>query len=211
MNATAGERRLIVGITGASGAAYARRLLQCLADAGVFTHVVVSDHGRRLLAEELGITTLRTDSLLGRAYDGLMIHPFRDVGAEIASGSFRTMGMVICPCSSHTLAAVAAGLGDNLLQRAAQVTLKEGRRLVLVTREMPMSRLDLLNALRLTECGAVICPASPGFYLAPQTIDDLIDFVVGKVLDLFDIPHELKTRWADHLAQQNCPPDRPEA
>jgi 4-hydroxy-3-polyprenylbenzoate decarboxylase len=103
--------------------------------------------------------------------------------------------MVICPCSSNTLAAIAAGLGENLLNRAAAVTLKEGRRLIVVPREMPMSRIDLLNALRLSEAGAVICPASPGFYMLPQTLSDLVDFVVGKLLDLLHVAHELGTRW----------------
>jgi 4-hydroxy-3-polyprenylbenzoate decarboxylase len=107
--------------------------------------------------------------------------------------------MIVCPCSSNRLGSMAAGLGDNLLDRAAAVTLKERRRLVLVAREMPMGRIDLLNALRLTEAGVIFCPASPGFYMRPKTIDDLVDFVVGKLLDLFSIEHELNTRWSEQL------------
>jgi len=192
-------RRIIVGVTGASGAVYARRLIECLCRAGVETHLVVSPHGRRLLHDELNITEVSYAALLGRPCELLVPHPYRDVGSPLGSGSFKTDGMIICPCSSNTLAGIAAGLGDNLLNRAAAVTLKEARRLILVPREMPISRIDLLNALRLSECGAIICPASPGFYMLPRRIDDLVDFVVGKLLDLMNVPHALNTRWADQL------------
>jgi len=193
-------KRLIVGITGASGAPYARRLVACLLEGGTQVHLIVTPPGQRLLHEELGIATLSCRALIGRDDDRLIIQPYRDIGATIASGSFLTDGMVVCPCSGHRLASMATGLGDNLLDRAAAVTLKEQRRLVLVAREMPMSRIDLLNALRLTEAGAIICPASPGFYMLPETIDDLVDFVVGKLLDLFAIDHRLNTRWSKQLA-----------
>jgi 4-hydroxy-3-polyprenylbenzoate decarboxylase len=123
------------------------------------------------------------------------LHNYRDVGSMLASGSYMTDGMVICPCSSNTLGGVAAGLGDNLLWRAAQVTLKQARRLVLVHRELPLSGIDLRNMLRLQRAGAIICPAAPGFYMAPQTIADLVDFLVGRVLDLLAVPHELNVRW----------------
>lgn len=194
-------RRMVVGVTGASGAAYARRLIACLCESGVETHLIVSPNGRRLFADELDLNDLSSETLLGRKDQRLVQHPYRDVGAAVGSGSFRTEGMIICPCSSNTLAAVAAGMGDNLLNRAAAVTLKEMRRLILVPREMPMSRLDLLNALRLSECGAVICPASPGFYMMPARVDDLVDFVVGKLLDLMHVTHSLNTRWTDQLAR----------
>jgi len=184
-----------LAITGASGAVYARRLVGILLEADVEVHLIISPLGQRLLADELDIETPGVEGLLGRAEPRVVQHPYRDVGSTLGSGSFRTDGMVICPCSSNTLGAVAAGLGQNLINRAAAVTLKEMRRLILVTREMPMSRIDLLNALRLSEAGAVICPAAPGFYMRPQTIDDLVDFVVGKVLDLLDVPHNLNTRW----------------
>lgn len=188
-------KRIVVGVTGASGAAYAKRLIECLSQAKVETHLIFSDYGKRLFHDELGITEFSAESLLGSDHRRLTIHPFRDVGAALASGSFLTDGMIICPCSSHTLGAVAVGLGDNLLLRAASVTLKEMRRLILVHREMPMSRIDLQNALRLTESGVVFCPASPGFYMKPTSLSDLVDFVVGKVLDLVDVPHRLNTRW----------------
>lgn len=195
------DRRVIVGVTGASGAAYATRLIDCLSDQGVQVHLVVSPYGRRLLLEELGIDDLTSEALIGRHTDLLTVHPYRDVGGVLASGSFRTDGMVVCPCSGNTLASIAAGLAGNLLDRAAAVTLKELRRLILVTREMPMSRIDLLNALRVTEAGGVICPASPGLYMQPQTIADLVDFVVGKILDLLSVNHTLNTRWDDQLAR----------
>ena len=196
-----GGKRIIVGITGASGAAYARRLIECLCEQNVDVHLVVSPNGKRLLHDELGIHDVSARSLLGRECSRLVIHPYRDVGAKLGSGSYRTLGMIVCPCSSNTLASIATGLAGNLLDRAAAVTLKEQRRLIVVPREMPMSRLDLLNALRLSEAGAIICPASPGFYMLPLGIDDLVDFVVGKLLDLMDVGHHLDTRWADRLKE----------
>lgn len=196
------RKNIIVGITGASGAAYAKRLVQCLCEADTRVHLVISDYGKRLLFDELDISEISTMSLVGRECEELHIYSNRDVGAILASGSFITDGMVVCPCSSHTLAAIAAGLGESLLHRAAAVTLKEMRRLIVVPREMPMSRVDLLNALRLSEAGAVICPASPGFYMKPKTVDDLVDFVVGKILDLLSVSHGLNTRWSD-LAASN--------
>ena len=191
--------RIVVGITGASGAIYARRLVQCLCDASAEVHLIVSANGRRLLGEELAVTDVSPLSFLGHESNRLLIHPCDDVGAHPASGSFKTNGMIVCPCTGNTLGALAGGLADNLLTRAAAVTLKESRRLILVPREMPLSRIDLLNALRLSEAGAIICPASPGFYMHPESIADLADFVAGKLLDLIDIPHELNTRWADRL------------
>lgn len=200
MNEQQPSKRIIVGITGASGAPYARRLLDCLLHAGTQVHLVVTPAGQRLLREELGVRDLSCRAIIGRDDDRLVIHPYRDVGAAIASGSLLTDGMIVCPCSSNRLASMAAGLGDNLLDRTAAVTLKERRRLVLLPREMPMSRIDLLNALRLTESGAIICPASPGFYMRPNSIDDLVDFVVGKLLDLMGIHHELNIRWSEQLS-----------
>lgn len=205
------EKRIVVGITGASGAAYARRLLELLSLAHVDIHLVVSPYGRRLLADELDIRELSDHALIGRPYPQLTVHPYRDAGAILGSGSFHIDGMVVCPCSSNTLASIAAGLANNLLDRAAAVTLKEMRRLILVTREMPMGRIDLLNALRATECGAIVCPAAPGFYMRPTSISDLVDFVTGKVLDLLDVPHELHTRWADQLAATTGAADLPSA
>ncbi|MCK6484893.1 MAG: UbiX family flavin prenyltransferase [Phycisphaerae bacterium] len=188
-------RRFVVAITGASGAAYARRLAQCLAAAGEELHLIVSPYGRRLIADELDIQNVTVESLLGRPADNVTLHGYQDLASPLASGSFLTDGMAVCPCSSNTLGAIASGLGDNLITRAAHVHLKEGRRLILVPREMPLSLIELRNMLALSEAGAVICPAAPGFYLRPRSVDDLIDFVVGKVLDLLNVEHDLKIRW----------------
>jgi len=188
-------RRIVVGITGASGAAYARRLLEVLGTTPIEVHLIVTPHGERLWQEELPETDTPAVVLTGAPSARLVRHTCDDVGALPASGSFQTDGMVVCPCSMNTLAKVAAGMSGNLLERAAAVTLKERRPLILVPREMPWTRLDLLNALRLQEAGAVICPACPGFYLHPQSVADLVDFVVGKVLDLLGVPHPLATRW----------------
>lgn len=188
-------RRFVVAITGASGAAYARRLVQCLAATKAEQHLIVSPYGRRLFADELDIHNVTVESLLGRPDAGVTLHGYQDLASPLASGSFLTDGMAVCPCSSNSLGAIASGLGDNLITRAAHVHLKERRRLILVPREMPLSLIELRNMLALTEAGAVICPASPGFYLRPRHVDDLIDFVVGKVLDLLNVEHDLKIRW----------------
>lgn len=188
-------KQVVVGITGASGAAYARRLVECLVAAGTHVHLVVTPNGKRLLSDELGIAEVSAPALMGRDCDRITIYPYRDVGAVIGSGSFLTHGMIICPCSTSTLAAVANGMGDNLLNRAAAVTLKEARRLIVVPREMPFSPIDVENCARLSHAGAIICPACPGFYMLPKTIDELVDFVVGKLLDLLSVPHNLNTRW----------------
>lgn len=200
------SKRIIVGITGASGAAYARRLLQLVVEQGYEAHLVVSPLGQRLLHDELGMEGIDLAGLLGAEIQrrcataelaGVRLHRYRDVGAVIASGSFETEGMVIVPCSSNSLSAVAQGRSDNLLQRAAAVTLKERRRLVLVHREMPLSLIDIRNMELVTEAGAIVCPASPGFYLLPRRIEDLVDFVVGRTLDLLGIGHGLHIRWGE--------------
>ncbi|MGD8451066.1 MAG: UbiX family flavin prenyltransferase [Phycisphaerae bacterium] len=188
-------RQIVVAITGASGAAYGRRLVQMLAAADVHLHLVVSPMGRRVLGDEVGLSEVTLASLIGHESAAATLYAHDDLGARLASGSFRTDGMAICPCSSHTLAAVAAGMGDNLITRAAAVTLKEGRRLIVVPREMPVTQIDLGNMLRISQAGGTICPASPGFYMRPQTVADVVDFVVGRVLDLLDVPHTLSTRW----------------
>lgn len=190
------HRQLVVGVTGASGGPYAARLIDCLEAAGVTVHVVVSPYGQRLLAEECDIRELSAEAILRRPSERIRVHAYRDVGSILASGSFLTDGMVICPCSSNTLGAVASGLGDNLIARAAQVTLKEARRLILVHREMPLSGIDLANMVKLQQSGAIICPANPGFYLSPRGVSDLVDFVVGRVLDLLGVPHQLNIRWS---------------
>lgn len=204
MDKSRDRRQIVIGVTGASGAAYARRLVQCLVDGGAFVHLVVSPQARRVAAEELGLADVNAETLLGRPCDAVHLYPHGDVGARIASGSFPTDAMIVCPCSVRTLGAIASGLGDNLLTRAAAVTLKEGRRLIIVPREMPLSQIDLGNALRCSQAGAIVCPACPGFYLGPKTVDDLVDFVVGRLMDLVGVPHGLDTRRGDRV-------DRPRA
>lgn len=188
-------RRIIVGICGASGAIYAQRLLDLLEAAGVETHVVVTNPGRQLLADECGITQLTAPAIIGRDSNHLIFHDNADLYSPLASGSFLTSAMVICPCSAHTLAAMAAGLGDTLLLRSAYVALKQRRRLVLVHRELPLTEIDLENMLKITRAGGVILPAEPSFYLKPQTIADLVDTVVGRTLDLLEVSHHLPIRW----------------
>ncbi len=193
------SKRIVVGISGASGALYAQRLIRLLIASDVQVHLVVSPLGQRLLHDELGMEGVDLETLGGRACRDLPIrlHHYRDVGAALASGSFCHDGMVIIPCSSNSLSAVGTGSQNNLLHRAAAVTLKERRQLVLVHREMPLSLIDIDNMRRATEAGAVICPANPGFYLLPQNIGDLVDFVVARVLDLIGIDHDLSMRWGE--------------
>lgn len=188
-------RRIVVGISGASGALYAQRTVQLLAHAGAEVHLVVSPLGQRLLHDELGMEGVDVAALAGEHADRVVLHNHRDVGAAIASGSFLHDGMVVVPCSSNTLSAVASGQAANLMHRAAHVTLKERRRLILVHREAPLSLVDIRNMEQATLAGAVICPANPGFYMLPQRVEDLVDFVVGRVLDLLAVPHDLNVRW----------------
>jgi 4-hydroxy-3-polyprenylbenzoate decarboxylase len=147
----------------------------------------------------MAIREVDSAALIGRDDERLVIYGYRDIGASIASGSTHTDGMIICPCSANTLAQTAAGMGNNLITRAAQVTLKERRRLILVPREAPFSHLDIENCLRLSTAGAIICPASPGFYMMPQSVDDIVNFMVGKFMDLLGVPHSLATRWEEKL------------
>ncbi len=205
---TTGRRRFVLGVSGASGAAYATRLLEELLASGAEVHLVATEYGRRLLHDELGVSTLDLASLcpaaskagrLGNdAPSRLFVHPHKDVGAVIASGSFLHDGMVVIPCSSTALGYIANGSGSNLLGRAAMVTLKERRRLILVHRETPLSLIDIRNMEQVTLAGGIIAPANPGFYLGPRSIDDIVDFIVGKCLDLLAVPHGLKTRWESH-------------
>jgi flavin prenyltransferase len=183
-------RRLLVAITGASGAVYGWRLLQVLASApGVEPHAVVSDAGWRTLQHELG---LGPDALRPLVHT---LHDAHNVGAGPASGSFRCAGMVLAPCSMRSLAAVAHGLSDSLITRAADVMLKERRRLVLMTRESPLHLGHLRNMCTVTEMGAIVCPPMPAFYLRPQSVDDIVNASVARVLDLLDVPHTLSARW----------------
>jgi len=195
------QKRIVIGISGASGARYAQRTVSHLLELGHEVHVVATPSGVRLLVDELGADGFDLHLLGGlpRGVDprerGLIKHNIRDVGAVIASGSFRHDGMAIVPCSSHTLNAVGAGLGDNLLVRAAAVTLKERRPLVLLHRESPLTLMDIRAMETITLAGGVIAPASPGFYLLPSTIDEVVDFMVARVLDLLKVEHRLGQRW----------------
>ena len=189
-DAPAAQRRLLVAITGASGAVYGWRLLQVLGTVpGVQVHAVVSD---------AGWLTLRHELALGPEALRPLVHTLHDaahLGAGPASGSFRCSGMVVAPCSMRTLAAIAHGLSDNLVTRAADVMLKERRRLVLMTRETPLHLGHLRNMTAVTEMGAIVCPPMPAFYLRPQSLDDIVDASVARVLDLLDVPHALSERW----------------
>lgn len=190
------KKRIVVAVTGASGAPYARRLLECLVRESVEVHLVISPYGRRLFADEMSIADPTPEALVGSEHkDHIVTHPYRDVGDKLASGSFITDAMIVCPCSSNTLGEVASGLGANLISRAAAVHLKECRRLILVPREMPFSQIELENMLRISRSGGIICPAAPGFYMLPKSVNDLVDFVVGKLLDLVGVSHSLNTRW----------------
>ena len=186
---------IVTAITGASGALYAQRFIQGLVAAGVEVHLIVSPLGRRLLHEEMGMETVELASLAGTDSHSITLHNYNDVGSKLASGSFLHDGMVVVPCSSNTLAEVAHGLGDNLISRAAAVTLKERRRLVLAHREMPLSPLDVNNYKILTDAGVIVAPCNPGFYLNPTTVGEVVDFVAGKLLDLVGVAHAMDTRW----------------
>lgn len=184
------KQRLIIGISGASGVIHGIRLLEYLADRSEFeTHLVITKPGERTILEE---TDYKLDQVKALAS---VCHAPGDVGASIASGSFRTAGMVVAPCSIHTVAAIAYCQADNLLTRAADVILKERRKLVLVVRETPLHRGHLKAMLEATEAGAVVMPPVPAFYTRPKTIDELVDQTVGRILDQFDIEHTLGKRW----------------
>ena len=185
------KQRLIVAITGASGAIYGVRLLEALRVSGaVESHLVISSSGVMTAQQELDMRRADIEALAD------VVHNVKDIGATIASGSFRSAGMLIAPCSMKTLASIAHGLADNLVARAADVILKERRRLVLVARETPLNLVHLRNMTAVTEMGGIVFPPVPAFYTKPQTLDDIVDHTVGRLLDLFDLPHAgLVKRW----------------
>lgn len=196
-----------IAITGASGALYAMRTLAALLERGVHIELIVSDYGRRLLRDELG-DTASVDRLMpfltdkygdGVATGSITLHSNRDLGAALASGSHGCSGMAIVPCSMKTLAAVAHGLSRNLVERAADVMLKERRRLVIVPRETPMSLMQLRNMVSCAEAGAIMLPAMPAFYQQPKTLDDLADFMAGKVLSALGFEHDLYPAWTGQV------------
>ncbi|WP_036167648.1 UbiX family flavin prenyltransferase [Massilia sp. 9096] len=186
-----GKRRLVVAITGASGAVYGVRLLEALRASGaVESHLVMSSSGVMTAQQELDLRRSDIEALAD------VVHNVRDIGASIASGSFTSAGMVIAPCSMKTLAGVANGLADNLVSRAADVVLKERRRLVLLARETPLNLAHLRNMTAVTEMGGIVFPPVPAFYTRPQSLDDIVDHTVGRLLDLFELPADgLVKRW----------------
>jgi len=189
---------IVVGITGASGAPYAVRLLEQLAKAHRPISLIVSKFGMRLLETEVGIGSIdELRTAVGKdGWDSCVeTHSNDDRGAPPASGSALTSGMIVCPCSMGTLSAISVGASRSLIERAADVTLKERRKLVLVPRETPLSAIHLGNMLRLTRAGAVIMPAAPGFYHRPKQVSDLVDFVVARMLDQLGVEHKLIKRW----------------
>lgn len=213
---------VVVAVTGASGAAYAVRLVECLVEAGRRVHLVITEAGRLVMADEL--LCLPRDAAgharrgrsgqdldLGRLWPARILAHVTYTPAEVldgppASGSFRAEATVVVPCSMNTAAALAAGLAGNLAQRAAYVTLKEGRPLVLVPREMPLTPIDLENLARLASAGATVMPAMPGFYHRPRKVEDLVDFVVAKVLQHLGLPHPLATDWPGATPQAPAGP-----
>ena len=198
---------IAVAITGASGALYATRTLAALLSRGMHVELVISDYGRRLLHDELGekATLERLMPYLAEKYGAdvergtINLHSNRDLGATIASGSHGCRGMVIVPCSMKTLAAVAHGLSRNLVERAADVMLKERRPLVIVPRETPMSLMQLRNMVSCAEAGAILMPAMPAFYQMPQTLDHLADFMAGKILSALGFDHDLYPMWTGQV------------
>lgn len=195
---------LVVGITGASGAPYAVRLLEVLLESGREVHLAISPSGQAVIGEELGrqIDLDRFDlaALLGRpapTTGTLHYHHHKNLMAPIASGSFLTAAMVICPCSGSTLSAIAHSMGENLIHRAAEVHLKERRKLVVVPRETPLSLPQLKNMQAIHEAGAVVLPAAPGFYHGAATVADLVDFIVARICDQLGVPNALIRRWGE--------------
>jgi len=189
-------KRIIVAISGASGAVYGVRLLQVLRElGGVQTHLVVSEAGWLNVQQELDLPRAEVEALADHVY------PVRDIGAALASGSFQCDGMVIAPCSMRTLAAVAHGLSDNLITRAADVMLKERRRLILMVRETPLNLAHLRNMTSVTEMGGIVFPPLPAFYQKPQTIAEMVDHTVSRVIDLLGMPQDHSHRWAGLTTQ----------
>jgi 4-hydroxy-3-polyprenylbenzoate decarboxylase len=191
---TSAPQRLIGAVTGATGAIYGVRLLEALRDLQVETHLIISPWGRRTLVHETSYTVDQVHRLADFTYVP------SDQGAAISSGSFVTMGMAVVPCSMRTLAAVAHGLGDNLIHRAADVILKERRKLLLAPREAPLSDIHLENMLKLSRMGVVICPPMPGFYQRPETVGDLVNHSVVRMLDQFGLHLDAPGRWGEAFA-----------
>jgi 4-hydroxy-3-polyprenylbenzoate decarboxylase len=192
-------RRLIVGISGASGILYGIRILQVLQDSGIERHLVMSDSAKMTLATETDMSLKAVEALATE------VHNVKNIGATISSGSFKTMGMVVAPCSVRSLSEIAYGMTGSLLTRAADVVLKERRRLVLMVRETPLHTGHLRAMLQASENGAILMPPLPALYARPQSLDDMVNHTVGRCLDLFDIETSLVSRWAG-MGQASHPP-----
>ena len=191
--------RIIIGMTGASGVIYGKRLVEVLADTKYHVHLTLSSACQVALHEELEIEidrdAFRLEDLLGRAAPNIEYHHIADIASSICSGSYITQGMAVVPCSMGTLAAISMGLSNNLIERAADVCMKQRRPLLVMPRETPLSTLHLENMLKLSQLGACVMPAMPGYYHRPESVQDQVDFMVSKVLDFFGIPNELIQRW----------------
>ena len=183
------NQRLVVGISGASGVIYGIRLLEVLKKLKFETHLILTPAAKITIAAETNYSPASVERLAS------IVYKFSDIAASISSGSFQTRGMALVPCSMHTLGALASGVAENLVLRAAEVTLKERRPLVIVPREAPLTLIHLQNMVRVTEAGAIVLPAMPAFYHKPRTIDDLVDHLIGKTLDMFGIENDLFHRW----------------
>lgn len=187
------KKRIIIGISGASGVIYGIRLLETLKQTDIETHLIVSKAAQQTRAFECSLSAAELNELADKSYN------INDIAASISSGSFQTLGMIIAPCSMRTLASIASGNTDNLLSRAADVVLKERRRLILMVRETPLHLGHLKNMVAATEMGAIIAPPVPAFYNNPQSQDDLVNHSVGRILDLFDLDSGLVRRWGEEL------------
>lgn len=204
-------KRWVVGITGASGSVYGIRLIEVLLLMEYEVHLVVTEAGWRVIKEELGWETARRSAALelrfgdAVAEQRLVYHPNADIGASIASGSYRVQGMVIVPCSMGTLASISHGISDDLMTRAADVMLKENRKLLIVPRETPLHAIHLENMLTLARLGVRVIPAMPAFYYKPQSMEEMIDFLIGKILDNMTIDHDLYRRWGDEQNGHESP------
>jgi len=183
------NKRLIVAITGASGTIYGIRILEALKNLGIESHLVMSDSAKLTMAAETDYKPAQIEAMAD------VVHSAKNVGASISSGSFKSLGMVIAPCSIRTLSEIASGVTSSLVSRAADVVLKERRRLVLLVRETPLHAGHLRSMSQVTECGAIVMPPVPAFYAKPESIDDMVNHTVGRCLDLFDLDNALVNRW----------------
>jgi len=183
------NKRLIVAITGASGTIYGIRILEALKNLGIESHLVMSDSAKLTMAAETDYKPAQIEAMAD------VVHSAKNVGASISSGSFKSLGMVVAPCSIRTLSEIASGVTSSLVSRAADVVLKERRRLVLLVRETPLHAGHLRSMSQVTECGAIVMPPVPAFYAKPESIEDMVNHTVGRCLDLFDLDNTLVTRW----------------